>query len=478
MDNYKIPNFTLGLLTFCVLIYVYNINKNIIFENSIDLSQQIIDNNNFSLIYNISEINKNNNCLNESSPLILYHFNGFDEGCLINNNYLKKGKCNFINKIFNQSEKIDKIDYKDFKNIFGKNLCIQTKKLDLNDSIIKKSCNATNEIDCGFFDIEKNKLCIQKGNNCPINKLNFKNSQNSDLKTINMSDNIFLDFSNNNTEGNILFSNNFFLSEGDLCLNKYEYNTFHEPYKLDNIYNNYTCKTHIKPDLSNFSNYFDLRFSPLLSFNKSDFFVENNLNISNINLFPFPDTELNLYSLLYIPDKINISTNIIYLKNCSFMKNIMILLFKVCLILILITQIIKFYKRYIPDQTIIILFLIYNFLFIFSLIISILSYFNIDKILSFSTNSYDYNIEKEIYYIIEFLKETQKIYYMNIIGLSFIIILQIISFIYNCYKTTNKKLKNKNNIFNIYDKDTDIIELNYSDIHLDSKNSSLIIKDD
>ena len=156
------------------------------------------------------------------------------------------------------------------------------------------------------------------------------------------------------------------------------------------------------------------------------------------------------------------------------METINIILFRVSLILILITQIIKFYKRYIPDKTTIIFFLIYNILLIFSFVISILSYFTIKKILSFSTNSYDYNIEKEIYYITEFMKETQNIYYIDIIGLSFIIILQIILFIYNYYKTKNKKKKNL--IFE-YDNETDIIELNSSDIIFDSKNSSLIIKD-
>ena len=475
MDSFKIPNFSLGLLSFCVLLYIYNSNKNIFFENSIDLSQQIIDNNNFSLIYNIEVIDKDNNCSNDYSPLIIYHFNGFDEGCLINNNSLKKGKCNYINNFFNQCENIDKIEKKDFKNIFGKTICIKTNKLDLNDSFIKKSCDKINEIDCGYFDIEKNKLCIQKGNQCPINEIIFDNNQNSYLNTIKINNNLFLHFSNNNPEGNIKFSNNFFINEGDLCLNKYEYNTFHEPYILDNIYNNYTCRTHIKlSNVSNFSNYFDLRFSSFLSFNKNDFFIENNLNISNLNHFPFPDTELKLYSVLYIPDKIYISNNIIHLKFCSLMETINIILFRVSLILILITQIIKFYKRYIPDKTTIIFFLIYNILLIFSFVISILSYFTIKKILSFSTNSYDYNIEKEIYYITEFMKETQNIYYIDIIGLSFIIILQIILFIYNYYKTKNKK---KKNLIVEYDNETDIIELNSSDIIFDSKNSSLIIKD-
>ena len=152
------------------------------------------------------------------------------------------------------------------------------------------------------------------------------------------------------------------------------------------------------------------------------------------------------------------------------METINIILFRVSLILILITQIIKFYKRYIPDKTTIIFFLIYNILLFFSF----LSYFTIKKILSFSTNSYDYNIEKEIYYITEFMKETQNIYYIDIIGLSFIIILQIILFIYNYYKTKNKK---KKNLIVEYDNETDIIELNSSDIIFDSKNSSLIIKD-
>ncbi len=476
MDKIKISNFSLGLLSLCVLIYLYNINKNIFFESSIDLSQQIIDNNNFSLIYNINVIDKDNNCSNTSFPLTLYHFNGFDEGCLINNNYLKKGKCNYINNLFNQTEKIDKIDDKDFKNFFGKKLCIKTNKIDLNDLIVKKSCNEINETDCGYFDIEKNKLCIQKGNECPINEIKVNNIQNSDLKTKNINYNSNLTFSNKNSEGNIMFANNIILSEGDLCLNKYEYNTFHEQYILDNIYNNYTCKTHIKlSTISNFSNYFDLRYTPLLSFNKNDFFIENNLNLSNITLFPFPDTKFNLYSILYIHDTINISSNIIYLKYCSLMKSIIILLFRVCLILIFITQIIKFYKRYIPDKTVFIFFFLYTCLVILSLIISILSYFSINKIISFSTNSYDFNIEKEIYYIIEFMKETQNIYYTNIIGLSFIIISQIILFIYNYYKTTKKKVGN--NILNQFDKSTNLIELNYSDIHLDSKNSSLILND-
>ena len=58
MDKFKFPNFTLGLLSFSILIFIFNQSKNTFYQNSINLSQQIIDNNNFSLIYNINIIEK------------------------------------------------------------------------------------------------------------------------------------------------------------------------------------------------------------------------------------------------------------------------------------------------------------------------------------------------------------------------------------------------------------------------------------
>lgn len=465
MDKFKFPNFTLGLLSFSILIFIFNQSKNTFYQNSINLSQQIIDNNNFSLIYNINIIEKGNEC---SNPLIFYNFKGFKEGCLINNNYLKRDECNLFNKLFKKTQRIKNIDSMNFINLYGKTFCLTSSKLNLNKYIIRKSCyEEINETDCGYFDIDKNKLCIKKELSCPINNIIFNNY--SDVNSIKIKDNLFLQFSNNNKEGNILFSNNLFISEGNLCLNKYEHNTFHIPYILDSIYENYTCKTFIK-NLNNF-NYFDTRFKLILTIKTNDFFIDNNVNISNIPYYPFLNSNLNLYSGLYIQDKINIKDNVFLLRKCSFNNTFSIFLIRLCLILYFISHLIKIYKRYIPDTTTNIYDFICNILIILLFIFSIISYFLLNKIIKASNKSYDFNIDKEIYYIIEFIKETKNILFNNIIGFIWVIFFQIFIFFYNSYLTRNK---NFNQQIKTENETIELITSNSEISLLDNKNILLI----
>ena len=99
MANLKIINFIFLLIILILLIVIFQkcdiYNDNVI----ISLLDQIKNNHNKKIISEISDKKEEN-----FSDFIFFEFKGIEEGC-IKQNKIKKGKCNFFDKLFYKTKK-------------------------------------------------------------------------------------------------------------------------------------------------------------------------------------------------------------------------------------------------------------------------------------------------------------------------------------------------------------------------------------
>ena len=171
------------LIAFDFLIYLFLCISNLIFsfnyikynfENNPIISE--IENNLNGNLLNSIEFRKS--CRGDEEELILGMWDGTIEGCECDGNILKE-KC-----LEEQIERGCKslypnapIDYIVFNSA---NICV--KKLELNyrellesNQVISKEENCSiNFTSCGIIDTFGRKLCIKKGESCPINIINFE----------------------------------------------------------------------------------------------------------------------------------------------------------------------------------------------------------------------------------------------------------------------------------------------------------------
>ena len=472
MANLKLINIFFLLAILILLIFIFQ--KCDIYNDKIIISllKQIKNNHNKKIISEIS-----NNKQENFSDFIFFEFKGIEEGC-IKKFEIKKGKCNFFEKLFYNTKKIKEIDSSDFKVLYKKNLYVKYHDLNYYDIIKndyisnnKQDCLNKNFNSCGKIDSLDNFLCVPKEIECP--KATIKNF----IEEFNNNNKLISD-KNNEDYSNYLFIDDYKISEDTPCINLDEENIYHLPYKLEKNYNKkYQCNTILFDKINK-----DERYKQILTINsKKDFYLENSKNLSDLYNYNFDNIQLffynknyisyynngnNNYNLLYNNDSpINNTGKLDLLYKINFYNKYLI---RINLTFFLISFFIKFLKHFIMDKVCIIydiitfslIFLIFCFIIVQFCIINSLNKFKIND----SINIYwDEIFNNELKYINNIIKNNKNNIKICLILITIVILLFCAFFIINVIRSSRKCLNIKNKI-KLIEMNQEIREINYNNI--------------
>ena len=241
---------------------------------------------------------------NEKSPLIIDKFPGTIRGCDCigrrsyrirhhDRNRIVRHRCT-RNETRAGCDDIIPIDNRDLYKWDGVTFCVNYNDYNyeyyLNSSVGEGENCPSGFKKCGILDTLKNVMCIKENLNCPINKILINNDNtysenNINFNTINLNDNKYLHYTNENYNGNIL--SNFKLSEGGFpCYNPMRYNTILPQYILLKNFDDFIC-------IDEFNNsFYDERYEKLDSISKKELYDDNSL-INSINKLPnYPEFSL------------------------------------------------------------------------------------------------------------------------------------------------------------------------------------------
>ena len=476
MANLKLINI---FFLFIILILLIVIFQNCdIYDDKIIISllDQIKNNHNKKIISEISDKKEEN-----FSDFIFFEFKGIEEGC-IKQNKIKKGKCNFFDKLFYKTKKIKKIDSSNFKVLYQKKLYVKYYNLNYYDIIKNKyisnneqECLNKNYNSCGKIDSLNNFLCVPLEIECPnVTIETFIDEFNTNKQLINNKNEDFSDY---------LFINDYLISEDTPCINLDEENLYHIPYKLEKNYNKkYQCNTKLNDKINK-----DERYKEILIINsKKEFYLNNSKNLSDLYKYNFDNIQLFFYNKNFISyyNNGNDYYNLLYNKN-SPMNNTNELdslyninyfnkyLIRLNLTFFLISFFIKFLKHFIMDKVSI----IYDIIF-FSLIIlifcfiiaqfSIINSLNKFKINDDKNNYWDSIFNSELKYINDIINNNKNNIKTCLILIIIIILLFCMFFIINFIKSSRKCLRIKNVI--------KYIELNQDIRNINNNNNNIIIQ--
>ena len=166
---------------------------------------------------------------------------------------------------------------------------------------------------CGILDTLKNIMCINESLPCPINKILINNEStysedDINFNTIELNDNKYLHYTNENYNGNIL--SNLKLSEGGFpCYNPLRYNTILPQYILLDNFEDFIC-------IDEFDNsFYDERYQKLDSITKKQLYEENSLYNSIIRLPNYPEYSLYSDISLYVRNFFGINKHCLTSEN-------------------------------------------------------------------------------------------------------------------------------------------------------------------
>ena len=450
MANLKIINFIFLLVILILLIVIFQ--KCDIYNDKVIISllNQIKNNHNKKIISEISSEKQEN-----FSDFIFFEFKGFEEGC-IKNNKIKKGKCNFFDKLFYKTKKIKKIDSSNFKVLYQKKLYVKYYNLNYYDIIKnnyisknKEECFDKNFKLCGIIDSSNNFLCVPNEIECPkVTIKTFKDEFDINHHLINNED--FSDY---------LFINDYLISEDTPCINLDEENIYHIPYKLEKNYNKkYQCNTELNDKTNKDERYKEI----LLIDSKNKFYEENFLNLLDLYDYNFDNIQLffyiknfisyynngnDYYNLLYNNNSpMNNTNKLDSLYNINYYNKYLI---RLNITFFLISFFIKFLKHFLMDKVSIIydiiffslIFLIFCFIVIQ---ISIINSLNKFKINDDKNNYWDSIFNSELKYINNIIKNNKNNIEICLTLIIIIILLFCAFFIINFIKSSRKCLRIKN----------------------------------
>ncbi len=451
MANLKIINFIFLLVILILLIVIFQ--KCDIYNDKVIISllDQIKNNHNKKIINEISSEKQE-----KFSDFIFFEFKGFEEGC-IKNNKIKKGKCNFFDKLFYKTQKIKKIDSSNFKVLYQKKLYVKYYNLNYYDIIKnnyisknKEECFDKNFKLCGIIDSLNNFLCVPNEIECPkVSIKTFIDEFNINNQLINKNE----DFSD------YLFINDYLISEDTPCINLDEENLYHIPYKLEKNYNEkYQCNTELNDKTNKDERYKEI----LLIDSKYKFYEENFLNLLDLYDYNFDNIQLffyiknfisyynngnDYYDLLYNNNSpMNNSNKLDSLYNINYYNKYLI---RLNITFFLISFFIKFLKHFLMDKVSIIydiiffslIFLIFCFIVIQ---ISIINSINKFKINDDKNNYWDSIFNSELKYINNIIKNNKNNIEICLTLIIIIILLFCAFFIINFIKSSRKCLRIKN----------------------------------
>ena len=451
MANLKIINFIFLLVILILLIVIFQ--KCDIYNDKVIISllDQIKNNHNKKIISEISSEKQE-----KFSDFIFFEFKGFEEGC-IKNNKIKKGKCNFFDKLFYKTQKIKNIDSSNFKVLYQKKLYVKYYNLNYYDIIKnnyisknKEECFDKNFKLCGIIDSLNNFLCVPNEIECPkVTIKTFIDEFDINNQLINKNE----DFSD------YLFINDYLISEDTPCINLDEENIYHIPYKLEKNYNKkYQCNTELNDKTNK-----DERYKEILTIDsKNKFYEENFLNLLDLYDYNFDNIQLffyiknfisyynngnDYYNLLYNNNSpMNNSNKLDSLYNINYYNKYLI---RLNITFFLISFFIKFLKHFLMDKVSIIydiiffslIFLIFCFIVIQ---ISIINSINKFKINDDKNNYWDSIFNSELKYINNIIKNNKNNIEICLTLIIIIILLFCAFFIINFIKSSRKCLRIKN----------------------------------
>ena len=452
MANLKIINFIFLLVILILLIVIFQ--KCDIYNDKVIISllDQIKNNHNKKIISEISSEKQEN-----FSDFIFFEFKGFEEGC-IKNNKIKKGKCNFFDKLFYKTKKIKKIDSSNFKVLYQKKLYVKYYNLNYYDIIKnnyisknKEECLNKNFKLCGIIDSLNNFLCVPNEIECPkVTIKTFIDEFYINHQSINNKNEDFSDY---------LFINDYLISEDTPCINLDEENLYHIPYKLEKNYNEkYQCNTELNDKTNKDERYKEI----LLIDSKNKFYEENFLNLLDLYDYNFDNIQLffyiknfisyynngnDYYNLLYNNNSpMNNTNKLDSLYNINYYNKYLI---RLNITFFLISFFIKFLKHFLMDKVSIIydiiffslIFLIFCFIVIQ---ISIINSINKFKINDDKNNYWDSIFNSELKYINNIIKNNKNNIEICLTLIIIIILLFCAFFIINFIKSSRKCLRIKN----------------------------------
>ena len=231
-------------------------------------------------------------CSNSFSPIVLDIFPGTVNGCYCPNSTgnpgsLTRDSCSISSSPIARNiscSNIYSIPKKNFTIWKSKVLCAKNTYLAyLNLSIQKNNTTCSNNMkSCGRIDsINNNILCISENDLCPIKDImlvSIDSSNQPNYERISFSNNEDLSFTRIDTLPAI---SQFKISEGLNCINPIQKNSFGPAYQLLYEYNNYPCTDKINSTL------YDLRYTNISIENKTNLYVDNNLDqLFNLTNYP------------------------------------------------------------------------------------------------------------------------------------------------------------------------------------------------
>jgi len=205
------------------------------------------------------------------------YFSGSYDYCNCSNK-IKKGKCNFFDKIF-ECKDIEKINSKYLLKLENSSFCYKPLTLlNYTDILIKYSINKSNcPIDkkqCGILDNFNNKLCVFKNESCPINKIIIYNNEKGPLVN-----------NENYKYQSIKFKNsNLYLHYTNEAINNYIITSFiiQKKYDINSLY-----KPEIELNdkiLNKYNIVYTIQEKQFYEQNKIKYIINNN-NFNNITLY-------------------------------------------------------------------------------------------------------------------------------------------------------------------------------------------------